>query len=66
MSTSELKIKITKAIKSYHVSQNELHLLLQKLNEHALNVYISIIKSQDVFNIFNTVSNKSESRSTAK
>ena len=66
LSTSELRNEIEEAIISSFKKRNDLVLLPSSFPEHTLNTYVSMIKSQDIFNIYGSVSNKTESRSIAE
>ena len=65
MSLSELKERINNEIRKKYSKHRKLH-LLPDVPECTLNYYASIIKSQSVFNLYNDVGNKTESRATAE
>ena len=65
-STSEIKNEIKTKIRDVFFKRNKSHLLPAQIPRHTLNVYTSIIKAQDIFNIYSNVGNKTESRAVAE
>ena len=66
LSTSEVRREIKNKIISLFQKRRKSHLLPATIPQHTLNVYVSIIKAQNVFNIYGNVSNKTQSRSVAE
>lgn len=63
----ELKDKLQVYIFKVHSNNGTLHMLPSKINDCTLNSLIAtIIKSQCVFDIYDTVANKTESRAVAE
>ena len=65
-SMSELRDEVENRIRYVYTSKKKLHLLPIDIPEHTLNVYVSIIKSQSIFNLYKSVGNKTESRHVAE
>ena len=65
ISLSDIKDRLNKEIREKFRRNRELD-LLKDIPEATLNSYASIIKSQNIFTIYSSVSNKTESRSTAE
>lgn len=66
MSSRELKDKLQTYIFNVHSKNRTIHLLPTLIPERTLDSLVSTIKSQCVFDIFDTVSNKTESRAIAE
>ena len=66
LSTSEVRKVVRNRIICLFQKRRKAQLLPATIPEHTLNVYVSIIKAQNVFNIYGNVSNKTESRSVAE
>ena len=65
MSFSEIKEHVTNKIKYEWTVKKKLH-LLPTIPENTLNLYASVVKAQGVFNVHNSISNKTESRVCAE
>lgn len=65
-STSEIRNEVENKIVSVYRKNKRSHLLPSSIPQHTLNVYVSIIQSQSIFNIYSSMSNKTESRSVAE
>ena len=65
-STAEIRNEVNEKIRKAFQNKNESHLLPSPIPAHTLNVYASIIKAQDIFNIYSEVGNKTESRAVAE
>ena len=65
-STSELKREIEAKIRRSFKKKNKLYQLPLAITPSILNAYVSIIKSQNIFNIYSNVTNKTEARSIAE
>ena len=65
-STSEIRNEVNEKIRTLYQKKKKIHLLPTPIPFHTLNVYVSIIKAQDIFNIYGNVGNKTESRAVAE
>ena len=65
-SISEIRREIVNEIRKVYKKRHLLHQLPATIPESTLNAYVSKIKSQNIFNVFSTISNKTESRSVAE
>ena len=65
ISLSELKEEIILTIKKKYAMKGKLY-LLKDIPENTLNAYASIIKSQGIFSLYSSISNKTESRAVAE
>ena len=65
-SSSEIRNEVSDKIRNVFQTKKQSHLLPHTIPLHTLNVYVSIIKAQDVFNIYGAVGNKTESRAVAE
>ena len=65
-SISEIRREIVNEIRKVYRKKHLLHQLPATIPESTLNAYVSKIKSQNIFNVFRTISNKTESRSVAE
>lgn len=66
MSISQMKIFIQDYIRDCFMAKNKLHLLPTYIPDHTLNCYTSLLKCQSIFNIFTSVTNKTEARTIAE
>ena len=66
MSASEIKSRLKSHVFKLWARKGKLHLLPQHINEHVLNSFVSTVKSQCIFNLFDNISNKTESRHVAE
>ena len=57
-STSEIRNEVNEKIRTLYQKKKKIHLLPTPIPFHTLNVYVSIIKAQDIFNIYGNVGNK--------
>ena len=65
-SISELRKEVEQRIRHLFTLKKKLHLLPFKIPECTLNVYVNMIKCQSIFNLHNSVGNKTESRHVAE
>ena len=66
LSTSKVRKVVRNRIICLFQKRRKAQLLPATIPEHTLNVYVSIIKAQNVFNIYGNVSNKTQSQSIAE
>ena len=61
MSSSQIKIRLKNYIHKVWSKKGKIHLLSAHISPMTINSFVSMIKSQCVFNLYDTVSNKTES-----
>ena len=66
MSSDEIKKLIEDNIFRIHSKKGTLHTLPMSIPSHTLNALLSVVKAQSVFDIYDSVSNKTESRAVAE
>ena len=66
MGSNEIKEKLKLYIQQVYAKKRQLHKLPSTISDHVLNSFVSTVKSQCLFNIYNTVANKTESRRAAE
>ena len=65
LATSDIRDLVQRRIKDEWMSKRQLH-MLPEVTIKTLNVYTSIIKSQSIFNVHSSVSNKTQARAAAE
>ena len=66
MSSTQIKTKLNNYIHKVWTKKWKVHLLPAHISPMTINSFISMIKSQCVFNLYDTISNKTESRAIAE
>ena len=66
MSSEEIKAKLEQHIFKISTMTGKIHSLPTKIPDYTLNSFVSAIKAQCIFNIYDTVGNKTESRAIAE